>query len=112
MRRLMKMKVMKTKDWTFLGNVSGQLYGKGFLFQHKKNLEYVIVRSAKIVTHLGFVLLLSMRGSQVGIQFSDYTLQTHPGLSNSVADISSVLQDDEQNLMNAFTTTQETEVAN
>lgn len=106
------MKVMKTKDWTFLGNVSGQLFGNGFLFQHRKNLDYIIVKSAKIITQLGFVLILSMRGADCSLQFSEYTQQVHPELSNSIADISKSLCDDEKNLMNVLTTTQETEIAN
>lgn len=97
------MKIMKTKEWNYVGNIDNPICGRGFVFQHKKHLEYVVVQSAKIVINLGLVLILSMKAGENVLQFSEYTLQTHPDLTNSFESLESVLTEDERPLLEAST---------
>lgn len=97
------MKVMKTKEWDFLGTIKNKIFGEGYLFQHKTHLDYVIVKSAKLITSVGVVLILSMRAGDQQLMLSEHSQQTHPELSNSYEDISSILSDEEESLLNVFT---------
>lgn len=94
---------MKTKEWDFLGTIKNKLCGEGYLFQHRTNLDYVIVKSAKLITSVGIVLVLSMRGGEQALALSEYSQRTHPELSSSYEDISSILNSDEESLLDVFT---------